>query len=169
MSDLLTAKELLNRIKENDNRCTASPYLLLLQEKEFHIIEDGYGNDVETKYIENITGDYCQFDSIGELKDFINDGLEDDEKYGELIEDEHYRKHSVGYSWVTKNVFLTDKGYQDHLDQNRHNLENYRSFGIHAFRNNEIKSLLNVLSDNYNLQQENDKLRKCVKGLVKYG
>ena len=137
--------DLKKRILENDNRCTAQPYLLLLQEKEWHVVEEGYGYNTKEVFVERISGDCRQKDSLAELIDYWNDGLEDDEKINEWVEDEHYTRHFMEYSWNTVNVFLTDQGYQEHLKLNKHNLREHRTFGIHAFRNPEFEEVFKMI------------------------
>ena len=136
---------LRDRILKNDSRFTALPYLLLLQEKREYVTKEGYGHDTKVVYVENISGDYCSFESKEDLLNWLNEGLEEDELYLKLIDGEHYEKHTVGYYWETINVFLTDEGYQEHLNQNKHNLRNYRTFGIHAFRNPEIEQIYKII------------------------
>lgn len=137
--------DLKKRITENDNRLTAFPYLLLLQEKREYVTKEGYGHDTKVVYVENISGDYHQEESLSALEDWWNDGLEEDEKVTEWVEGENYEKHTVGYYWETVNVFLTDEGYKDHLAKNRHNLREHRTYGIHAFRNEEIDEVYKLI------------------------
>lgn len=139
---------LQSRILNNDNRCTAFPYLLLLQEKEEYVTKEGYGNDTKVVYIETISGDYNEAESLGALISLWNDGLDEDEKTDKWIEGDNYEKHTVGYYWKTVNVFFTDLGYQEHLEKNAHNLKEHRTFGIHAFRNDEMNHIYKTLNIN---------------------
>ena len=136
---------LKERILRNDNRMTAFPYLILLQEKERYVTKDGYGYDTEIVYVETISGDYNEAKTLGGLIDWWNDGLDEDEKRTEWKEGKDYVKHTMGYYWRTVNVFFTDKGVQEHLDKNKHNLREYRTYGIHAFRNDEMDEVYELL------------------------
>lgn len=138
----LSVQELKRRIENNDNRCTAKPYLLLLQEKRRFVSKEGYNLETEVIYIETVSGDNLEFKTMEELTSFLNEDVE-----VKPIEGENYKILEMGHYWETTNVFLTDQGYQDHLQENGHNLGEHRTYGIHAFRNNEIKSLMEVLSN----------------------
>lgn len=165
MSNLYTAKELKERISKNDNRCTASPYLLLLREKtEVVVHEDFYYNG--QKWVEHLTGDYLTNEKrealVSDLLEYGYDKSEIEKKGS--IEEYFYREVNE-----TRNVFLTDEGYKDHLEANGHNLGKHDTFGVHAFRNKEIASLLNLIDvciENdkkiEKLQSENKKLREAL-------
>jgi hypothetical protein len=141
MKSLLTARELQDRIKNNDKRCTAPPYLLLLQGKEEHVMRDGYGHDTKQVFVSYLCGDITQNESRDELvKELIEHGYDKDEASKSIEE------FTIGYSWLTQNVFLTDEGYKDHMKANGHNVKSdHRTMGIHAFRNLEMKSLLALI------------------------
>lgn len=165
MSNLYTAKELKERISKNDNRCTASPYLLLLREKtEVVVHEDFYYNG--QKWVEYLTGDYLTNEKrealVSDLLEYGYDKSEIEKKGS--IEEYFYREVNE-----TINVFLTDEGYRDHLEANGHNIRKHDTFGVHAFRNKEIASLLNLIDvciENdkkiEKLQAENKKLREAL-------
>lgn len=167
MSDLYTAKELKERISNNDNRCTASPYLLLLRRK---VKVSSCSDSDNFEYVENLSGDYQSSHSKEELKkDLLESGYSSFEinKFGSITK-WHYQ-----YVFDTENVFLTDEGYKDHLNINAHNLGEHDTYGIHAFRNKEISSLLNLIdvcieNDKQikNLQDENKKLREALGNLL---
>jgi len=157
MSEIYTAQELKDRLLSNDNRATAKPYLLLLQEKRTYIAHDEYDcGGVEDKFVEHYTGDYHTTDTKKEMINFfIDNGYELTSKILKNI-----KAYREGYYWETENVFLTDKGYEDHKKVNGHNLRKHRTYGIHAFRNKEIRSLFNLIDENIKLQEENEKLKK---------
>lgn len=131
--------ELKSRIQQNDNRCTALPYLLLLQEKRKYIAHPEYAHDAETIYVEHLTGDYHRESSEEAMKAWGRSYYGEDHEELEL--DKDYEKFQEGYYWHTVNVFLTDKGYEEHMELNRHNIGEHRTFGIHAFRNPEFDSI----------------------------
>jgi hypothetical protein len=119
-------KALLNRIDNQDNRCTAKPWFHLLRVKrrvfEPKINDGGWWMDLA-----NPTEECIQASNDGEAAKEL--GTSPDEVMEmDAIE-----------SWDTVNVFLTQEGLQRHLDQNRHNIgEEYSDFMIHAFRNPEM-------------------------------
>lgn len=161
MSTFFTAQELKERIDNNDNRCTAKPYLLLLQEKNYMYSSDGdYGGE-EVFFLKYEEDDPREFSSLDELKDYFRSEYMDQGvkfQYKRLWKREYYD---------TNNVFLTDKGYEDHLAINKHNLISPKSFGIHAFRNKEIASLFNLIDECLKLQHQLEIQTKRVENLKK--
>ena len=154
MSNIYTAQELKERIESNDNRGTAMPYLLFLQERRELVAANDYGDSY--KWVENITGDFCTFNTKEEAKAFLrNDYLDDDECEFDGNDIQKYAYHEI---WETQNVFLTDKGYQDHLKENSHNLKEHRTYGTHAFRNKEIRSLYALIGKVISLEEEKKEL-----------
>ena len=135
--------DLAKRIKENDNRCTAMPYLILLQVKRTYVGDEDYSHDGQVQYVEHYSGNYARADTEEELKKEIKSWHDEDEE----IDFEKYdiTRHWQGFYWDTVNVFLTDKGYKEHLQQNRHNLGEHRTFMIHAFRNQEMQEVFKII------------------------
>lgn len=157
---LLTAKELKERISNNDNRMTASPYLLLIQEKRYMYSSDGDRGGERVFILDE--DEPKEFKSIKEMKEYFKEAYHGTSKrfsYKELYKREYFE---------TVNVCLTDKGYEDHLVMNRHNLSEPRTFGIHAWRNNEIKSLLALVDSHISLEEENEKLKKALEKAKEY-
>lgn len=134
---------LKERIESNDNRGTAQPYLLLLQIKKTYIAHDDYGDDTKTRWVEQYTGDYVTADTEKELKEIIR-GWHHDEEY---VDFDPYQitKYQEGYFWETVNVFFTDEGYREHMKINGHNIGEHRTYGIHAFRNPEMKQVYDLI------------------------
>jgi hypothetical protein len=163
MSDFYTAQELKDRIDSNDNRSTAKPYLLLLRERRKISCDPEHAYD-GYEYVEQLSGDYVAFENLEKAIDWLS---EDDPDY-------KYRESDV-VKWYyqeideTVNVFLTDKGVEDHYDLNRHNLRNPNTYGIHAFRNKEMRSLFNLIDDNISKSEKiadlESKLEKALKSL----
>ena len=162
MSNIYTAQELKKRIESNDNRCTAMPYLLLLQEKQTYIAHDDYAYDYEEKWVEHYSGDCLTADTREELILKLKENYCDE--WDDLSKEVESKIESFkeGHYWKTENVFLTDKGYQDHLKENSHNLKEHRTYGTHAFRNKEIRSLYALIDESINLQKENQELRRKI-------
>lgn len=147
--------DLKGRIEANDNRGTAEPYLLLLQEKRTYIGHEEYGHHGKIKYVEQYTGDYVTADTKEELEKEILSWFDEDEKPD--LKKYNIKRFWEGYYWETTNVFLTDQGYQDHLKLNKHNLKEHRTFGIHAFRNPEMDEVYKLLTNPHHGAGEQDK------------
>ena len=163
MSDVFTAKELKERIEKNDRRCTAEPYLLLLQEKETYVAHDDYAYPYEDKWVEEYTGDYHVESSREALIDYFKESYGDE--YDDISKELEgkIKPFKEGYHWNTVNVFLTDEGYKDHKKMNSHNLREHRTYGIHAFRNKEIRSIFALIDGSEKLQAENENYKEVHK------
>lgn len=151
MSSLYTAEELKKRMESNDNRSTAKPYLLLLRRHVPQVVDGNYGGSKE--YVENITGDYWSRPTRAELETVLRvDYFENDPtwepKHGDITE------IYTDIKYETVNVFLTDQGYQDHLKINKHNLGTHDTYGIHAFRNKEMLSLMSLVDEVIELKEK---------------
>lgn len=148
MRKLLTARELKKRLSENDNRCTARPYALLLRSKVPYTANPEYESG-RMEWVEHRTGDYLRFPTkkaaiehfIEEYQDYhgTNDGVNNDDA---IVKYYNIKCHVMGTHFVTENVFLTDAGYEDHKRCNGHNLGDHDTYGIHLKRNSEMESLL---------------------------
>jgi hypothetical protein len=167
---LYTARELRERIDTNDNRCTAKPYALLLREKRVYIADKEYCDNM--RWVEHYTGDCATFDSkedaISYFRDDISDwcdefeGMEGEELDDAIVDKFKIESFAEGEYSETVNVFLTDKGYQDHMNENGHNissLSGHDTYGIHLFRNKEMSSLYSLIDENIEQQANIDKLK----------
>lgn len=144
--DLLSAKELKERIDNNDNRGTAKPYLLLLQRKEEVIANCEFRYD-GIKYVENVSGDFTTYESRSAAEKDLRENYYNDPEH--IFKKGDIERYYYIETHVTENVFLTDVGYQDHMKENGHNISRlrngHRTYGTHAFRNREIKSLFALI------------------------
>lgn len=156
MSNLLTAKELKERIEKNDNRATATPYLLLLRERRKVSCDPDYNCD-GVEFVEQLSGDYLSFESLEKTINWLSENDEEYEYKESDVVKWHYQEIDE-----TKNVFLTDEGHQEHLRINGHNLRNQNTYGIHAFRNREIKSLYALIDANIELEARVEELEKTI-------
>lgn len=177
MSKYYTAKELRDRINANDNRCTAEPYLLLLRSIRWTVGNEEYCNG-DTLWVEHYTGDHREFDSeqaaIEYFKADIGDYSHFDDMDADHIDEEILEffqiKSFVKFEYAdTENVFLTDQGYKDHVSINGHNLGKHDTYGIHAFRNKEMASLLNLIDENIELQNKLKKAEDLITDFKDYG
>lgn len=149
MGEFFTAKELKERIEANDSRATAMPYLLLLRDKRPVVVDGDYGG--ERMYVENLTGDYMTGETRRELEKRLKDHGYD---FDDITEHGAITEFYQDYKDETINVFLTDQGYKDHIEANGHNLRKHDTYGIHAFRNKEIKSLYALIDECIAQQKE---------------
>ena len=142
-----TAQDIAYDILAQDNRSTASPVLLLLQVKKEYVAHNDFCNNTDAVYVENLTGEYHRESSLEALISWHNDGLEEEDKIIDWIEDEHYGKYELGHYWETVNVFFSDAGFEEHMSLNSHNYRKgeVRTYAIHAFRNPEMKEILETI------------------------
>lgn len=117
----MTPSEFIKRLDTQDNRGTAKPILIELQEREIRISMGEPG-----------VGSYRQM-------------LAKDAPFTECPEDLGIDPNATVYvweEWETRAVFFTYEGYKEHLDLNRHNYGEIRDYVVHPFRNPEIKRVL---------------------------
>lgn len=160
----LTFQELKKRIAENDNRFTAIPYLLLLQERKEYVAHDEYNWNARTEYVFNENSEFHSENKYELVKELLRYG------YSKEIIKDGITEYQMGYYWNTVNVFLTDKGYEDHMKQNGHNImrgSGHRTFGIHAFRNPEIKKMFEAINRVVELEALLEKQNKIIELLKK--
>lgn len=143
-------KQIANDIGTQDNRGTASPMLILLQVRKEYVGHPDYTHQGEEEIVEQVSGDYRRFKTEDELLKWWNEGLDEDDlvkEVDDLVEGKDYDKFTMGYYWETENVFFTDKGYEEHMKINGHNYRKgqVRTYGIHAFRNEEMKQVLETI------------------------
>jgi len=152
-------KQLQKDIQENDNRCTAKPYLLLLRTKRQIVVDGDYSG--ERVYVENVTDDYQQFNTREEAEQYlIKEWYDDDEMQPEEIGYGDIAEVYMDTIDIVDNVFLTDKGYKAHLEANAHNLGDHDTYGIHAFRNEEVKTMFEALDRVVELEEEVKQLKE---------
>lgn len=157
-----TARELKERLKNNDNRATARPYLLLLRNKRKIIVDGDFSG--EKRWVENTSGDFHTADTKEELIKKIKSWHEDDEEF--RIKDYSITSFYEDIFEETINVFLTDQGYKDHLKVNGHNLEDHDTYGIHAWRNKEMASLVNLIDENELLENKLHKIKAVLRSYL---
>ena len=127
---------------EQDNRCTAYPIFVSVQ--ELHCVgpmKEGYGascpyGDDQTKTVyrfEDFEGEYQTKEEI--IKFLKEDGRED--------EAHKIEEFQLGYIWHSIQFFLTIKGAEAYIKANKHNHGELRTY-VHyiALRNYEMRELL---------------------------
>lgn len=145
-------KNLVHEIETQDNRSTRLPILYVIIEtaREYGIEED-YGadgfewiKDSETYTWEQVVDFVCEKlqlapDEIGEID----------------AKDVGFKK--VFYRNVERysdNFFFTEKAAKEHLRINGHNLTKPQDYVIHAFRNDEIESVIEAMKEIVNKAEE---------------
>lgn len=136
-------KSLVAEIDSQDNRCTASPYFYVIQEKEKRVVPDGFEEDTEI---------YYDGESYSEEEFRESFGVPEGEDIDAFAYSNGYEIEWFGFTRDYEersgsNVFFTERAYRDHVSINGHNLKEPRSFVKHAFRNAEMENLFDALRD----------------------
>ena len=146
----MNIEELKKEYASQDNRCTAYPIYITVQELIcVGIMADGYSvsGDGENKieYRINGDGDPDVCDTKEEAIRLLTEQFEDDPvSLGEAIE--NIEELNVGYLWVDVEFFLTIKGAEEYMKANAHNHGKLRTYVKHFERRNfEMRELLTEL------------------------
>lgn len=121
-------EEIAERLRTQDNRCTADPIYVVQQRRRV------YGVD------ENYTDNFVWVSSDGEASEEESKRAEKSfQELGEEAED----LNRVGYidEWVFVTACLTLKGAEDFITAQRHNLTDPRIFVDSGHNNSEWKAL----------------------------
>jgi len=138
-------KELIKEYAEQDNRCTAYPIYVTVQELVFvGVIDDSRAGrgDGETVY-EWYHPDYeGSFDTKGEFVARVREHYgEDSKKIKQTIREAE--ELQCFYLYQDVEFFLTIKGAKEYIDANRHNLKSPRTYVKHfSNKNYEMRRLL---------------------------
>ena len=136
--------DLSKEIKSQDNRITASPYYYVVKCMNEHPTADGCG---EIKKVVDEENDYRLFDSREEAKEmWAKEGYYDEDELEEMAN--KLREYDFKEQFTEENIFFTEHGYNQHMELNSHNYRHnkkFYSYVKHAFRNPEIKKLLEVI------------------------
>lgn len=146
---------LSNEIKTQDNRATRKPYFYQVQEDKEIAVPDGCGEEVWV-----MDGEVCLRteeeikEAVFEYKGWDLEREEDSLSYDKLIPsdiegvlEENYRKVNVDITHSYSNCFLTEKACRKHIEINRHNLTNPKTYLFHAYRNREMDMLFKFLNE----------------------
>lgn len=149
---------LMNLSKEiatQDNRATRMPYFFQVQEDEEVAVPDGCGEEVWI-----MDGEVCLRteddirEAVFEYKDWDLDNKEHQEMYDNLlcfdideILKNNYWKANVDIKHKYSNAFFTEKACRKHIEVNRHNLNNPKTYLDHAFRNEEMDMMFKFLKE----------------------
>ena len=175
MTDILSEKEisflkdLSKEITTQDTRSTASPYGLVIGQKKRQVVDyencdhkaiywnetdydtfDEFFDAIKEYYLE----DGCTKEVVNYIKETCSD-IDDvrNEEYN-LSKMMNNTPKAYGYDIVDDfstdccggNFFLTEKSAKEYIKNNNHNLSGAFTYGIHLYRNPEMKQLIEILS-----------------------
>ena len=175
MKDILTQediaflKSLSKEIQEQDTRCTAKPYGLIIGKKERQVCD--YDNcddkaiywgesdyDSFEEFIKAIEEYYLEDCEQNDIVDYIKENcfnIDDLRNYeSEIAHKMNDSFHVYGYEIVDTfspnihclgNFFLTEKSALEYVEKNRHNLGSTAfTYGVHLYRNKEMTQLIDI-------------------------
>ncbi len=147
----MNIEELKKEYESQDNRCTAFPIYVTVQELFcVGVIKDGYSTNcpygdgvTKTEYMHSdIEGSYgSKADLIKSLEEsYDGDTAKLDSEIPEI------EALTIGYIWIDVEFFLTIKGAEKYMKANAHNHDKLRTY-VHHFerRNFEMRGLLEEL------------------------
>ena len=143
----MNIEELKKEYAEQDNRATAYPIYVMVQELVcIGVMADGYSVNCPFGDGKTITkyrlkdGDFeaPDFNSEEELKKYYKEEID----YGE-VKDREIQEYQLGYIWHPVEFFLTIKGAEQYMKSNAHNHGKLRTY-VSWFerRNYEMRELL---------------------------
>ena len=155
-------KKFLNKIAQQDNRCTAAPYFYVIRTKVKRPAYDGCGEVVEYYDPEDPE---CTFDSV---EDYIQKRKEwsgydemldiEKEEFDEKMESAEYdlEKIESSYEWEEKGMFLTEDDAKSHLKSNHyHYSEDAHTYVKHSWRAPELTKFFRALYAHFEIEKGN--------------
>jgi hypothetical protein len=155
---------LMNLSKElntQDHRGTRMPYIFQIQEKKEMPAHEGSGDEVLYN-----NEDECEVRRLDEKIEWLCEWAHDNafglhsheeirkqyESLSEydidsLLEDKGFSKYNVQEIDVYSNAFLTSKACDEHIQCNKHNLNNPVNYLSGAFRNPELEKVMQFLCE----------------------
>lgn len=141
----LFLKELCHELKTQDNRATDKPFFVVMEDEKLFGMHPDYSDKIA--YVDmgdcNLTYETKE-EAMLAIKD--NDYITEEE--AEKYFDENITR--TGYRHLKKvyNFFLTEKGYKEHMLQNKHNYNSDTySYVECAYRNPEYDSLIKAIKE----------------------
>ncbi len=143
-------EELKKEYMEQENRCTAWPFYVIVQEKfcagvigEGYDVNCPYGDgEAKMKYIANPGGETSYFTSIEEAVISLSEAYGDDlDSLKDAVEE--IQEVNLGYIWRDVEIFLTVKGANEFIESDKHNHGELRTY-IKPFhrKNHEMRGML---------------------------
>ena len=137
---------LANEIKSQDNRATRQPYFYVVQSKEEIPAPVGYGDGDEKYYCSKYEEAHTKDEWIKTLKE--RDEENETHTDVDTFIDEECTAFGTHLITVEDNIFLTEKGYNQHMELNGHNYRHFKetySYVKYAGRNPEMENLLKAI------------------------
>ena len=138
---LQVLRDLIHRIDTQDNRCTAKPFIHLLQYQRRQFVphcggDGGWWGPSEDWEISRV-----QAKDEAEARKILT------ARYPGCEFDEIEQYDAIEW-WQTDNAFLTEEGLQRHVKLNAHNIHSeHRDYMQFAFRNHELKEVLEAIRE----------------------
>lgn len=140
-----------NKMKEQDNRITASPYIFQVQETRMIPTFEG-GSDKTVWW----SSEYeIELRTDEEIRSFLYDYTEETEDNIDTLSSDglndfisEYKDFKLFYETENRtlsNVFFTEDSCEEHIKINGHNLHRPRSYVSHCYRNKEIETIQNFI------------------------
>jgi len=142
--DLDFLKDLANEMRTQNRAGTADPYFYVIQTTKHLPAPPDYG---ERTVRVDWSGDPTVYRTKEEFSEYFkqtNDPRPEDEIDRAWEELEVFGEHDV---IVEDNVFLTKKGYLEHVELNGHNLRTHEVYIKHAWRNPEMGRLIKIIKE----------------------
>lgn len=178
--DIQFLKDLQQELLTQDNDCQAAPRYWSIMDYKTNPSHEDYSDDVMYYYHD---GDHVEFKTVSDLKDFLNDWDEDDEKLQSLLynpettfndlweytvdhlNDEGYFNEVpvIEYSFIVPNtMFLTKAEAKRHLEKNHyHYSSKAHTYAMTSWRAPKMERLVKILEtfdwDHVQLKQESVK------------
>lgn len=151
--------DVAKKIKTQDNRGTAKPYFFQVQTKEQVAVPEGCG--IEAWFYDDFTieTDDEINEKISDLKNVSIEEVKSMKDYEKelILEEAGYHKINYDYKNEYYNCFFTEDACENHIQANKHNYNQPKSYLNHAFRNHEMKKIFEFFD---NLQPEENKKLK---------
>ncbi len=164
--DIEFIKNLSNEMNLQDTRATATPYGLVIGQKQMRVTD---WDCSDKRNIHCGESDYESYEEL--LKELSEQGYEDSDNIMtflrgncEDISDLKYHENKIAdilgdsFSVMASeeyedfspnscggNFFLTDKAAKAYVENNSHNLTKPFTYGIHLYRNPEMKRLIEIV------------------------
>jgi len=135
-------KEFTERLKKQDNRCTADPFYFTVRKFVDVAVPEGCGD--KTMYYDSHDNETYSEKQVKERC------LELDMDFHDYVQD-RCNSYDVKEEERFENFFFTKEGYDQHVKLNGHNIAksciSFDSYVDHAYRNPEIDNILKALKE----------------------
>ncbi len=151
-------KELKHELNTQSSRMTANPRVYQVRHEKFQADVNEEGDYFQAEHEGEVLGIFeWNQEGVEELKFILRENTDDGdietlEEIGNIslenLENENIGLYCVNgdFKNVYSNAFLTEKACREHIECNRHHYRNPVDYLNYAFRNPEMKKLLEILS-----------------------